>query len=261
MGVSAVALNGTTCTPAVLKVRVEQIDIHIDNAYLNDNNQEVERGAYALLVTGPKLLVGEDNAVRKLFSQPKFTRKVLGFVVDEAHCISQWGGEFRPEYAALDVIRALLPTQASVQLASATMPPLVLGEALKTLRMQLEKAFFLNVGNDRANISWEVRTMAAGKSDLDALALLLPTPNNPLCLLKSMVFFNDILLLMKAQRWFVSKLPEALRSRVKGYYARRCELAKTLVMHKFVNGEIDILFTTEAAGMVGTRLFIVRSHN
>ncbi|KAH9847960.1 P-loop containing nucleoside triphosphate hydrolase protein [Lenzites betulinus] len=230
MDVTAVALNANTCTPKLLK--------------------EVEQGKHSILVAGPKLLTSIDNPVRALFNNPKFTRKILGLVVDEAHCISQWGGDFRPEYAALDIIRALLPVQASVLATSATMPPLVLTEVGRTLRVQIEKVFVLNLGNNRRNITWEVRVMAGSKSDLEALAFLVPdNPTKLSTLTKAMVFFDDILVLMKAHRWLLSRLPKALHSRVKGYYSRRTELAKTLVMDDFVHGRVDILFATEAAGM------------
>ncbi|KAI0639716.1 P-loop containing nucleoside triphosphate hydrolase protein [Trametes polyzona] len=230
MNINAIALNGATCTSQVLK--------------------DIERGSYSVVVTGPKLLVGQDNPVRALFNNARFTRRILGFIVDEAHCISQWGGDFRREYAELDVIRALIPPSASVQLTSATLPPLVLAEAMKILRVQPEKVFLLNLGNDRRNITWEVRSMAGGKTDYEALAFLIPGEEEDLSRLpKTMVFFDDILVLMKARRWLLSKLPRALHARVKEYHSRWSELAKLLVMEGFVHGTIDIVFATEAAGM------------
>ncbi|KAI0635510.1 P-loop containing nucleoside triphosphate hydrolase protein [Trametes polyzona] len=230
IGVRAAALNGTTYSPQMLK--------------------DIEHGTYGMVITGPKQLVDDENPVRRLFNNPRFTKKVLGFIVDEAHCISQWGGDFRPEYAALNVIRACLPPTTGVQLMSATMPPLVLAEAMKTLRVIPDKSFMLNLGNDRHNITWEVRTMAGGKTDYEALAFLVPNEDEETtCLPKTMVFFDDILVLMKARRWLLSKLPQSLRYRVKAYHSRRSELAKRLVTDDFVRGSIDIVFATEAAGM------------
>lgn len=53
------------------------------------------------------------------------------------------------------------------------MPPLVLVEAVQTLRVTLEKSFFLNLGNDRpVEHHLEVHMMAAGKQDHEALAFL-----------------------------------------------------------------------------------------
>ncbi|KAI0668430.1 P-loop containing nucleoside triphosphate hydrolase protein, partial [Trametes maxima] len=233
MGISATALNGTTCTPEVLR--------------------NVERGQYSVLVTGPKLLVETDGAVRALLKNTRFGKKILGLIIDEAHCISQWGGEFRPEYAKLDVIRAMLPLNVCVHLTSATMPPVVFTEALKTLCIIPETCFILNLGNDRPNITWEVRYMSAGKSDLEALSFLVPNPaENIIRLPKTMVFFDDIFLSMKAWRWFLNQLPPTLHRRVKCYHSRRTDLAKQITMYDFTHGEIDILFTTEAAGMATT---------
>ncbi|EJF60637.1 P-loop containing nucleoside triphosphate hydrolase protein, partial [Dichomitus squalens LYAD-421 SS1] len=110
-------------------------------------------------------------------------------------------------------------------------------------------SFYLNLGNDRPNITWEVRYMKAGRPELDELEFLLPTLPNSSRLTKTMVFFDDITASMKARRWFQKRLPAALYPRVRCYNARRGELSKGLVMSQFLKGDIDILLATEAAGM------------
>ena len=41
---------------------------------------------------------------------------VLVVIVDEAHCISQWGGDFQPAYAELEKLRAFIPTNTPLLL-------------------------------------------------------------------------------------------------------------------------------------------------
>ena len=49
----------------------------------------VIKGAYSLVYFTPELLL-EHEKWRKLFQQEQYTRRVNGFVVDEAHCIKKW---------------------------------------------------------------------------------------------------------------------------------------------------------------------------
>lgn len=213
--------------------------------------QDIARGKHSIVVIGPKLLVDRQSAFRTLLSNAKFSKKVLALIVDEAHCIAQWGGDFRPEYSHLGGVRALLTVNASVSATSATMNPAALALARQTLHISAANSFHLNLGNDRPNITWEVRRMAAGKSDMEALAFLLPTDVASLKKLqKRVIFFNDINVSMNAWRWLTQQLPPGLQERVKVYNSRRCTLAKDLVMRDFWRGRVDLLLATEAAGMV-----------
>ncbi|KAH9849006.1 ATP-dependent DNA helicase [Lenzites betulinus] len=70
------------------------------------------------------------SILEKLYRVNKLAR----FVIDEAHCISQQGHNFRPDYQRLSTLRQMFPTVPILAL-SATCPPLVLRDLLKTLQM------------------------------------------------------------------------------------------------------------------------------
>ncbi|KAI0360318.1 ATP-dependent DNA helicase [Trametes cingulata] len=70
------------------------------------------------------------SALEKLYRVNKLAR----FVIDEAHCVSQQGHDFRPDYQKLSALRQIFP-KVPILALSATCPPAVLRDLLKTLRM------------------------------------------------------------------------------------------------------------------------------
>ena len=90
---------------------------------------------------------------RDLIQSPTYTKRIRGLVIDEAHCICQWGDKFRPEYANLISLRSLVPLGVPMYATTATALPQVLEDIRKNLGIDGEQSFHLNLGNDRPDIT------------------------------------------------------------------------------------------------------------
>ena len=205
-----------------------------------------------MIISSPEMCLKHLD-FRKLLSQAKFSQSICCIVIDEAHCITQWGPQFRPEYAELGDLRAFAP-QAPVLLTSATLTPSSLDHARKIMLVDPQSSYHVMLGIDRPNIAWSVRCMVKGK-DLESLQFIIPpTPtggsDSPSPIIPTMVFFDDITLAMSAMVYLRTLLPRTQYHQVAVYHSRRTPRAKKSVMKQFRNQEINILLTTEAAGMV-----------
>ncbi|MBE7462077.1 MAG: ATP-dependent DNA helicase RecQ [Planctomycetes bacterium] len=116
--------------------------------------REVHAGEAALLYVSPERLESEAFRRRIAALKPKL------FVIDEAHCVSQWGYDFRPSYLRLrPAVEAARP--CPVLALTATAPPAVRDDIVKQLG--LRKAL-VQVGSlDRPNLRFEVHPCGPGE--------------------------------------------------------------------------------------------------
>jgi ATP-dependent DNA helicase RecQ len=147
----------------VQQLRDEGIPAALLNSSLSASLQrqvmnELEAGFNGLLYVAPERLF---NPSFNLLLQ---RMAIKLFVIDEAHCISQWGHDFRPEYARLGEVRKLLGSPTTIAL-TATATDDVRADIIHQLNMA-EPCVYVT-GFDRPNLRYESRTIAKVK-DKDA---------------------------------------------------------------------------------------------
>ena len=120
----------------------------------------LRQGRYSLLYVSPERLVGDGS---EAFLALLASCRVRFVAVDEAHCISQWGHDFRPEYRQLGRLRQLLPG-VSLHAYTATATARVRGDIASQLGLQ--DPIELVGSFDRPNLLYRVLPRAVLKRQL-----------------------------------------------------------------------------------------------
>lgn len=119
--------------------------------------EDLLKGVTKLLYVAPESLTKEENiALLKEI-------KVSFYAVDEAHCISEWGHDFRPEYRKIRSIIEEIQTAPVIAL-TATATPKVQSDILKNLRITDARIFKSSF--NRPNLYYEVRDKADAEKDI-----------------------------------------------------------------------------------------------
>jgi ATP-dependent DNA helicase RecQ len=118
---------------------------------------EIESGESSLVLAAPERFAS--NAFREALA----SRTVSLFVVDEAHCVAEWGHDFRPDYLRLHEAIASLG-RPPVMAATATATPKVAQEIAE--RLELRDPVSIRSGFDRPNLTFDVVSVE-GKGSLD----------------------------------------------------------------------------------------------
>ena len=192
----------------------------------------------------------DDTRFSKLLRKPEFTRNVLSIVIDEAHCVSEWGENFRKAFGELGRLRSYVPVTIPFMVTSATLPTHILDNVVQKLHISKSRSLFINLGNDCPNITHMVCRLRGAKGDLAALDFVLDECSTGGPLTKTIVFFESRQLTFKGFKHLQERLPPALQSRVNFLHSLRSTRSKRIVMNDFRTGAVDILCATEAAGMV-----------
>ncbi|TFK90448.1 P-loop containing nucleoside triphosphate hydrolase protein [Polyporus arcularius HHB13444] len=213
--------------------------------------EEILSHTHRALFLGPEMCLAQSQA-RETLRTLGLEDSLEGFVIDEAHCIVQWGGEFRPLYAELGALRTFTPRRRPLAAFSATMAPSVLAKVEETLLINPSTSFYVNLGNDRPNIYQDV-VMMQGSKDYAALDRVLPLKDVSRVaeIPKTLVFTNSRKAAMHVWKHLKEALPSHLAqsNAVDLLHAYRRRRARQGVMELFRAGEVRILVATEAAGM------------
>ena len=119
----------------------------LDPAELRSRHDDLDAGKFQLLYVAPERLLAGDFP-RKLAGW-----KIAAIAVDEAHCISEWGHDFRPEYRQLATLRERFPGVPFIAL-TATATPRVREDIIGQLRLREPRVFISSF--NRPNLSYRV---------------------------------------------------------------------------------------------------------
>lgn len=159
------------------------------------------------------------------------------FVVDEAHCISQWGHEFRPHYLDLALIRKELGNPVCLAL-TATAAVKVQEDILKYLEMKDAKVHIHSV--NRPNISIFVESFSDAEQKLDRAIDLIKELKGP-----GIVYTNT----RRGAEQLVTILHERGMQDVSFYHGGMEQDERLLVQKQFLNSQLQLIVCTNAFGM------------
>jgi ATP-dependent DNA helicase RecQ len=225
----------------LISLMKDQVDALVANgvaaAYYNSSMDEAQArrtlarlhaGELALLYVAPERLM-TDSFLERLKTIP-----LALFAVDEAHCVSQWGHDFRPEYIALGRLREEFPGVPLVAL-TATADETTRTDVLAKLGLGAARQFA--GGFDRPNIRYTVAAKSSAGEQL--LAFLRARPGDS----------GIVYCLSRRRTEEVATRLAAAGVRAAPYHAGLPAAERTRVQDAFQRDEVDVVVATVAFGM------------
>ncbi|MBQ4590390.1 MAG: DNA helicase RecQ [Bacteroidaceae bacterium] len=207
---------------------------HFLNSSLNKSaidqvKSDILSGKTKLLYVAPESLTKEDNV--------EFLKnvKISFYAVDEAHCISEWGHDFRPEYRRIRPIINMIG-QAPIIALTATATQKVREDIKKILGMPDAKEFKSSF--NRPNLYYEVRRKT-NDIDKDIIKFIKANPGK-----------SGIIYCLSRKK--VEELAEILKANginASAYHAGMDSSARSAVQDDFIKENIDVIVATIAFGM------------
>ena len=197
----------------------------INDKYLLKN--EIMHNKYRVVFITPEYLIYSKDYIKELDE----LGDLLGVFIDESHCISQWGCDFRESYRQLKCLRNIVT--CPIVCLTATSTSRVRKDIISTL--QLKNPLIVNTTFDRPNLYIEINV----KSE------------NPLTDLLPIVKKHEPTIIYCQTRKKTEKLTELLSGKIScsSYHAGMNDEDRDMVHKLFINNEITTIIATVAFGM------------
>lgn len=210
------------------KVPSTYINSTLNPAEIKQRMQNAHFGAYKMLYIAPERL--ESTAFLELLQ----TLPISMLVVDEAHCVSEWGHDFRPSYMSIPRCFEYIPRVPIIAL-TATATPEVQFDIQKNLKMEAPKCFIR--GFDRPNLAY--KTEETNKKAERIVDILEETENG-----STIIYCGS--------RKRVENFTEQLREYkvfALAYHGGMEDKHRSYSQSEFVSGSCKVLVATNAFGM------------
>jgi len=213
----------------------------IDAAFINSSLGKKERelryknvreGKYKLLYVTP------ERFRKKEFVEVLRKREISLLAVDEAHCISEWGHDFRPDYTRLAEFRELISNPTTIAL-TATATPDVQKDIIIQLNLKVEEVEVFHQGINRPNLYLEVKSVWGEQEKLEQILDITNQHKG-----NGIIYFVLIKDLKSMSDLLNRKRIKHLR-----YHGDLENKERKFVQEKFMSGENNLVLATNAFGM------------
>ncbi|MBU0558581.1 MAG: ATP-dependent DNA helicase [Bacteroidetes bacterium] len=237
--------GGTVVISPLIALMQDQVDAlrkrNIPAAFINSTVGKKEREArLAAFVEGKiKLLYVTPERFRKTeFVEKIKSAKIDLLAVDEAHCISEWGHDFRPDYSRIGEFRALMCNPLTVAL-TATATPDVQKDVIIKLGLKKDDIKIFHEGIERPNLKLDAVDAYDEKETFNHILNVLDEYKG-----SGIIYFS----LIKKLEWY-SEMFEALRIKHGIYHGKLGARERKSIQRKFLAGDEKIILATNAFGM------------
>ncbi|PSB09238.1 recombinase RecQ [Pleurocapsa sp. CCALA 161] len=202
--------------------------------------QAIAKQELSLLYLSPETLLS--LPIWSIIAQPEI--KITAIILDEVHCLTQWGTTFRPTYRRLGAVRRSLlqhkPTGTKIAIAAftATADPQAQQEIIQALELKQPETFLLSPY--RQNLSLNIKTVWTPRGRKQKMLRFIQTHKNQ----SGLVYVRSRQDSQTLTTWFKS-----LGYAVEAYHAGLVTTARRNIEQDWICGKIQFVICTSAFGM------------